>query len=366
MHLKPKIVHIIDTFTKGGAEILLVGSIPELTDFEHHVIYLYPTKTPIVNSIPGIENIICLNYTGPLDSIRIIKELNNYISIQKPNIIHTHLYFSSICIRFVKTENIQVIQTYHSKYYRIKYPKFKARVSKQLMKLVDRYSQNKKFIIIHVSKTQQAANDLDVKIKSSEVMYNYIEDVFYKERNNLPATFKRKLNIISVGNLKTEKNHIVFLEALRQLPHLPLHVNICGHGIDEHMLQAYVNKYNLPVTFLGSKENIAELLDQHDLFVSCAIIEGFGISVAEAMASELPLLISDIPTLKEITNNKSVYFNARNSTDLAQKIESFYLNPTTTNQKVKDCKVIALNYKKNIYIESLDALYKKIISDYAS
>jgi len=361
--LKPKILHIIDTFTKGGAEILLVGSIPELNNFEHHIIYLFPTKTPIMNSVPGVVEVTCLNFTGPFDTFRILKKINECIATIKPNIIHTHLYFSSLYIRFAKIKNIQVIQTYHSVYYRIKYPRFKARISKQLMKVVDRYSQKNNFKILHVSKTQQAANDYDVKIKNSDVMYNYIEDVFFEERSNRLSNFQRKLNIISVGNLKTEKNHIVFLEALRLLQHIPIHANICGNGIDIHMLQAYVNKYNLPVTFMGSKEDISELLNEHDLFVSCAIIEGFGISVAEAMAAELPLLISDIPTLKEITNNKAIYFNARNPTELAQKIEVFYLNPETINKTVEDCKLIALNYKKDLYIVALNNFYEKILSD---
>lgn len=359
--MKPRILHIIDSFAKGGAEVLLSGAIPELTDYEHQIFYLFPTQHPIMNPIPGFIDIACLNYKGILDSKRLIDELNKHISTFSPDIIHTHLYFSSILIRFTHAHTNKVIQTYHNEYYRIKYPKRSARIMKQCMKLFDRYSMNQNFKIIHVSKTQQEVNDYDIKIKSSAVLYNYIEDVFYKTRLHHFTNPKKKLKIISVGNLKTEKNHILLLQALRYLTHIPLHVNICGHGNDERMLQEYINKYNLPVTIHGSQGNIPDLLEQHDLFISCSIIEGFGISVAEAMASEMPMIISDIKTFKEVTQNKGYFFKSKNARDLADKIESFYLNPGITKQSVSDCKQVAEQYRKNKYLNTLNKLYQDIL-----
>jgi glycosyltransferase involved in cell wall biosynthesis len=356
--LKPRILHIIDSFSKGGAEVLLAGAIPELTNYQHQIIYLFPTQHPIMNPSPGFIDIVCLNYKGIMDSRRLITELNKHIDIFFPDIIHTHLYFSSILIRFVNANTHKVIQTYHNEYYRIKYPRRNARIMKHFMKLFDRYTMNHMFKILHVSKTQQEANDYDIKIKSSSVLLNYIEDIFYKKRTHQFSNVQQKLKIISVGNLKTEKNHILLLRALRELTHIPLHVNICGHGNDGRMLQQYINKYNLPVTIQGSQNNVSELLDQHDLFISCSIIEGFGISVAEAMASEIPMLISDIKTFKEVTQNKGYFFQSNNVKDLAAKIESFYLNPTILQQSVLDCKYVSEQYRKKLYLKKLNNLYE--------
>jgi glycosyltransferase involved in cell wall biosynthesis len=359
--LKPRILHIIDSFSKGGAEVLLSGAIPELTDYEHRIIYLFSTKHPIMHPIPGFIDILCLDYKGITDSKRVVSELNRHIGEFAPTIIHTHLYFSSMLIRFSRTRSCQVIQTYHNEYYRIKYPKRKARIMKVCMKLFDRYTMKPAFKILHVSKAQQEANDFDVRIKSSSILHNYIEDIFYKNRMHAFRKTNAKLNIISVGNLKTEKNHIMLLHALRDLTHLPLHVNIYGHGNDERMLQEYINKYNLPATIQGSRNNISELLDQHDLFVSCSLIEGFGISVAEAMASGIPMLLSDISTFKEVTENKGVFFQSNNSKDLANKIEAFCLHPETSTQSVMDCRHVAEQYRKNIYLYKIKNLYNDIL-----
>lgn len=360
--MKQKILHIIDSFSKGGAEVLLAGAIPELTDYEHVIIYLMATKSPILSfDTPNIK-IECINYKGTLDAGRIIKKLNTIIEIEKPKLIHTHLYFSSIFIRFANTRQTKIIQTYHNEYYRIRYPKYIAQIKKTCMKLIDRYTMKKSYTIIHVSKAQQQVNDFDVKIKSSSVFYNYVEDTFYSQRRTVPFNNINKLKIICVGNLKTEKNHILLLHALKQLKHIPMHVNICGEGNDHVMLQQFINKYALPVTILGSKNNIREMLDQHDLYVSCSIIEGFGISVAEAMASEIPILVSNISTFKEITENKTLFFESNDENDLAEKIEAFYLDPLSADRHTLNCKAVAEKYRKSTYVEKLNRLYQSIIS----
>jgi len=359
--LKPKILHIIDSFSKGGAEIILAGAVPELNDFDHHIIYLAPENpidSPKLASIP----IECLNYSKLSDTISVIKKIKQRIKEIEPDIIHTHLYFSTIFVRLISTDNIPVIHTYHSHYYRINYERLISKYKKKLLQWIDQRTYKSKYTVLHVSQTQQASNDADVGIKSSSVLYNYVEDAFFTTRKESSYDNKNKLKIISVGNLKTEKNHMLLLQALVLLKHIPIHLNICGHGIDHRKLQAFINKHDLPVTILGSKNTIVSLLNEHDLFVSCSIIEGFGISIAEAMASEIPMIISDISTFKEITENKALFFESNNAKDLAAKIEAFYLNPSITAAQTLACKAVAEKYRKSVFVEKLNHLYHSKIS----
>jgi len=358
--LKQKILHIIDSFSKGGAEVLLSGIVPHLTDYEHHIIYLSYTQYPLNEQMPPDVSIECLNFSSLSNMLPIIKLLKKKIAEINPDIIHTHLYFSTIFTRIASTGTIPIIHTYHSQYYRIKYTSLSAKLKRWCLKWVDKLTYKEAYTILHVSRTQQLSNDADIGIKNSLVLYNYVEDVFYKTRPLGSFDNKTKLKVISVGNLKTEKNHLLLLEALRHLKHIPIHVNICGVGIDERMLQEYINKHSLPVTILGNQDDISVLLEQHDLFISCSIIEGFGISVAEAMAAEIPMIISDIPTFKEITRNKGLFFQSKNAHDLADKIERFYTSPAIANQSVTDCKAIAEFYRKSYYLKELKGLYEKI------
>jgi glycosyltransferase involved in cell wall biosynthesis len=359
--VKPKILHIIDSFSKGGAEVLLAGIIPEMPQYNHTILYLTPTKYPIMTAVPENVTIECLGFTKLTDAKKVLACINAHIKKDKPSIIHTHLYYSSILIRFAQTNSIQIVQTYHNQYYRIRYSKWTARIFKIGMKLLDRYTMKPSIAVLHVSKTQQKLNDRDVQIKSSSVLYNFIEDVFFKSRTKIFSNTNNKLNIVSVGNLKTEKNHILLLRAIKILPHLPMHVNIFGQGNDNRMLQEYINKHQLPATIHGSREGIDEILEAHDLFISCSIMEGFGISVAEAMASEIPMIISDLPTFIEVTENKACFFKSNDVADLARKIDDFYTSPETFRHYVIDCKKVAEKYRKSYYLSELNKLYFKYI-----
>ena len=355
--MKPKILHIIDSFSKGGAEVLLAGAIPDLIDFDHHIIYLAHTHGQAEAEHPSNVTVECLNYSSLSNTRSAIKKLKKRIAEINPNVIHTHLYFSAILVRLTNTNNIPIIHTYHSQYYRVRYKSTLSKIKKWFLKWVDQRTYKEDYTILHVSQTQQQANDIDVGIKSSSVIYNYVEDDFFRSRNNRLYNNKNKLKIISVGNLKTEKNHMLLLQALTLVEHIPIHTNIYGQGIDHRILQEFINKNNLSVTIHGSKNDIVSLLEEHDLFVSCSIIEGFGISVVEAMASEIPMIISDISTFKEITENKAWFFESKNAEDLANKIEVFYSNPASANSFCLDCKKVAEKYRKVFYIEKLSALY---------
>lgn len=71
------------------------------------------------------------------------------------------------------------------------------------------------------------------------------------------------------------------------------------------------------------QEYLKAHLKDYDLLVQPSRIEGFGLTVAEAMAACVPVVVSDLPPLLEVINNGEcgLSFKANDATDLARAIE---------------------------------------------
>ena len=116
------------------------------------------------------------------------------------------------------------------------------------------------------------------------------------------------------------------------------------------------------VSFLGVKPQpyIAEHLADYDLFVQPSRWEGFGLTVAEAMAAKVPVLVSEGQGSAEVTcgNKFGWTFENGNSNDLAEKIKYLYDNYDEAMDKANS----ALNYVQNTYDVSVTA--RKYLDNY--
>ena len=57
------------------------------------------------------------------------------------------------------------------------------------------------------------------------------------------------------------------------------------------------------------------------LFVFPSSYEGFGIPILEAMAASCPMVLSDIPVFREITQDQGIYFPCRDIEAMADAVE---------------------------------------------
>ena len=111
--------------------------------------------------------------------------------------------------------------------------------------------------------------------------------------------------LISVGRQEYQKGHKYLLEAIpamaeRHRDVLVLIVGRTGHATQE--LQGLVESLDLTdrVWFLGHRTDIPDLLAAADVFVFPSVYEGLGGAALEAMALGLPMVVSDVPALREV------------------------------------------------------------------
>lgn len=106
-----------------------------------------------------------------------------------------------------------------------------------------------------------------------------------------------RLKLLAVGRLVGLKNLDVLIRAVGSFKER-LHLNVIGDGPLRRQLQALVSQLGLDdtVRLAGrvSEDDLVRAYQDSDVFVHPSLIEGMPLSVLEAMASALPVVMNDI------------------------------------------------------------------------
>ena len=107
-----------------------------------------------------------------------------------------------------------------------------------------------------------------------------------------------------VGTFKRQKGHAYLIEATSQIiERFPdLHILLIGDGELRNEMQARVKALNLDnsIHFLGSRNDIPDLLAVSDYFVLPSLWEGLPMALLEAMASALPIIATEVSGSQQV------------------------------------------------------------------
>lgn len=310
-----KILHITYGFQIGGIETMLCNIANEQARLGHRIYLLAIDKDvneELKEKLDKNVRFICIGRNPGSKSLMSVLKLNIAIRSIKPDIVHVH--HSSI-IRFIIDPfgMIKICFTFHNmcmpgdiKYlYKYKY----------IYAISDAVRTNIK-----------ACTGLE-----SEVVYNGINpsDIKTKESKQLHPTCK----IVQISRLdhNTKGQHILIkaIDILVKKRYDKIHVDFIGDGNSLRYLENMVKELKLEthISFLGAKKQtyIFDHLCEYDLFVQPSIYEGFGLTVAEAMAAKVPVIVSDIEGPMEVIGygQYGYCFKSGDADDCAEKIENF-------------------------------------------
>lgn len=186
-----------------------------------------------------------------------------------------------------------------------------------------------------------------------------------KFRKEISSSFR----MVQVSRLIVEhKGQDLIIEALhliKEKGELPpnIVIDFIGEGRDESLLKCLVQQYGLEknVRFLGVKDRdyVYENLKEYDLFVQPSRYEGFGLTVVEAMAASLPVLVSNNEGPFEIIEygKYGYYFENRSASSLADALKSIYNNYNEVELKAKAARQYVIDkysvgHTANIYLDN--------------
>jgi glycosyltransferase involved in cell wall biosynthesis len=359
---KKTIVHVIDDLGRGGAETLLVDLLKDLGDYYNIVLVTLTPALDFNDSEIKCQYRYCLNYKGRLSSLAAVIKLRKIIKKHNPVLVRSQLLWGNIIARVACPRNIPLVFSIHVT---VSDGIYKFKKKGILYKWIEKIIYKPRHSLVGVSREVVVDYGKTIGIRGeSYVLHNYVNNAFFSNAVNYVLPQEGRLRLVAVGNPKKQKNYELLIRAFNLLKDKNVTCAIYGMSEYNPVLQQEIDKYQLPIQLKGKAGNIYEKLKCFDAYIMCSLFEGFGIAVAEAMAVGLPLFLSDIEVLREVSHDNAIFFDPEDEKELAEKIKLFIENKYDSQSMSERGKNIAKeNYSKAAYLKKLLAIYDECISN---
>ncbi len=317
-----RVLYVVGNLDIGGAEThvtrIVTGFSPEVIKPTVFTILNKGVLAPVVEK-QGIEVIGPLSgcYWADLNKIRKLGRvisgawtLYRYLRRYKPDIIHYYLpmpYLVGGLVSIVAGIKVRIMSRRSLNYYQNKY-RISAKLERWLHKRMTRILGNSKAVLNDLK-------DEGVPDKRLEIIYNGVE-LLALAKNCCKSIYDEFgltdsiLVMTIVANLIPYKGHKDLISALSIVhKELPTGWRLLCVGDDcrgvRSSLEVQVAECGLTqhITFLGSRNDVAEILHCSDIAILSSHEEGFSNAVLEGMAAGLPSIVTNVGGNSEAIRN---------------------------------------------------------------
>jgi glycosyltransferase involved in cell wall biosynthesis len=300
-----------------------------------------------------------------LGDFRVLKKLLPLIRTGKFDVVHVHCFKAGFLGRVAAFRcQVPCLYTPHG------YPSAKGysgKLQAQVVRTFEKVLRHRAFSI-HVSEAEMtfARTVLGLNPNKQCVIHNGINlDVFCAADVDRKRRLRAKLGIPedrillgTVGRLCAEKDPVTLYRSFARFRCACPNVHFChlGRGELRSDVDAVVREQSLEndVTRIDYSRDPVEFYQCLDVFVLTSVTEGLPISVIEAMACNLPMILSDIPgtrLFKQLGLTSAWYCQPQSPDEFAAAMQQWHglhssAAPPNHRQAVEQHFSAATNYRK--------------------
>lgn len=293
---KIKVLHIIKSLGRGGAETLLPETLclHDKVRFEFHYMYFLPWKDQMVDSIEEQGGkVTCLAATNNFKLLQQYKKVIAYSKLNNINLIHCHLPWSGFLGRIVYAKTkIPVIYTEHNiqERYHI------------LTKLLNKYTFNSQSVALGVSKdvSRSIKQHISPKIPVQTLLNGVNMGKFKRDPlkgQSILDLYSIPEGAVVIGNIavfREQKCIPDWLHAFKIISDNNDNVYglLVGAGPLEAEIKTLVKELQLEkkVILPGLKTDTVSYFSAMDIFMMSSAFEGLPIALLEAMSMECAVI----------------------------------------------------------------------------
>ena len=320
-----KILFVFNTCKKCGPTNVVLNIIKNLDFSKFEPVILTLSEEKIDSNLEEFRKYAHSHYFCRVSKADImigkLGKLTKIINDISPDVIHTTGVFPDFAIS--KTApNIQVItmHNYAPFDYVAKFGKIRGRILVRMQY----------YAAERAAKTIACSESLTILYRKDNLELKYIRNGVdinhYNIKEQTTQKNSRKCNFIYTGHLSKEKNVSFVLNAFSKVffDNQDIKLFVLGSGTESGILEETYQRFS-NIRFVGRVSDVAKYLEKSDIYVSASRSEGMPNGVLEAIASGLPILLSDIPQHEEILNagGKCGYsFSLDSEDDLREKMHN--------------------------------------------
>ena len=376
---KFRIVHVIPSLARGGAERLVIDICRVLhkrKDIEYRLVVLNELNQ-YKELTEGLNIVFC---KVGLETFRLESKRNDlsawkeFLETFQPQIIHSHIFFADLVSRAFIQPEVKYFSHLHGRTTQYEKPDFFLilrnpqkyfQLIAQRRYMVSKYQKSKtSFLAVSDFYKNYLVKNLGFE-KNVGVFPNAIDfDRFFcSEKKNLNSSLK----LISAGRLVEHKNHKFLLEVCQVLKErgTESQLEIMGEGHLSEELSRQILKRNLEgcVFLRGVVEKPEEKYSESHICVHSATDESFGLVFLEAMAAGLPVITLDGKGNRDLIvegKNGFMLFE-QDAEKFADKLVEVWENKTLYREMSAYAQEFAKGYDIKEYVDRLMGIYQQAV-----
>jgi glycosyltransferase involved in cell wall biosynthesis len=314
-----RVVHLIETFALGGAEVLLAEALPRLSsEFDLRIIALSP---PDVLSNNFRQNGVAATLltdrsVTSRDWISLAGAFRRELDRQPADIVHTHLFAPTIIARLTRLAfagGPRLITTLHNPdYSNLEMPSRARSVMRRVIDWASGLAANNQFVAVSQAVARDFRKHLGARGSWGEmnVIYNaldierMVQAVDHIDREAARRAYgwaPEEIGVLSIGRLTYQKNYPTLISAVESVRAKGVKVRavVLGDGPDRDALVAASGD---AVEFRGgaSREHVIAALAACDIYAQPSRYEAFGIAILEGMCAQRPVVATAVDGIPEV------------------------------------------------------------------